>query len=92
MACHQIDVFLGKTVHTLTFRDEVSDIFMILLQSGLLIGNIRIAVKDIGTMLSILCFFNTLRILEFRTIVRKNNWEMRYNNKICSLMLSIEAN
>ena len=51
MACHQIDVFLCKTVHALTFRDEVPDIFMILLQSGLLIGNVRIAVKDIGTML-----------------------------------------
>ena len=73
MACHQIDVFLGKTVHTLTFRDEVSDIFMILLQSGLLVGNVRIAVKDIGTMLSVFCLFNALRVLKFRTIVRKNN-------------------
>ena len=56
-------------------RDDIVDVRMVLFKTALLVGYIRVAVEDIGTALSVFRELDPFRILEFRTVVCKDNGE-----------------
>ena len=69
MAGQQVDILLGVFVHASALWNDIAYVLMVLFQSGFLVGNIRVTVKDIGAVFSIRSLFYIIRILKFGTIV-----------------------
>ena len=57
-------------MHASTFWNDIANVFMVLLKSGLLVRHIRIAIEYIGALLAIGSLFYVPGILEFRPVVR----------------------
>ena len=69
MASHEFNILGSELVHAPTFRDDVANELMTFLQPTLLVGLVRIAVKNASTPFSIGSHLDRPWILELRTVV-----------------------
>ena len=69
MTGHKPNILGSELAHTPTFRDDVSNELMTFLQAALLVGLVRIAVKNASTPFSIGSHLDRPWILELRTVV-----------------------
>ena len=73
---NEVDVVLGKRVETGPFREEFSEVKVIVFDMGFFPGGVRIAVIDSGpAFLGCRAELKSGRIGKLGTIVRKDDWE-----------------
>ena len=73
MAGKQVDVILVILIHTSSFRDHITYILVILLQTSLLIGNVGITVKHSGSKGSGFVSFNVPGIFKLGPVVGEDD-------------------
>ena len=76
MAGQQTDVLLCILLHASSLWNHIADILVILLQTSLLVGNIWITIEDLGTRSTGFTVLYCPWVLEFRTVVCKDNGEI----------------
>ena len=64
-------LFLIEEVHASAFWDDVTDEFMVSFQLSLLVGNVRVAIKNFRTAFAFFIFLNSPWIFKFSTVICK---------------------
>ena len=73
MAGQEIDVILGILIHTPSFWNDITDVFVIFLQTPFLVGYVRITVKNFCPQGAGFILLDVPWVLKFRAIVSKDD-------------------
>ena len=82
MTGQKADVILCILIHAPSFGDNIADVFVVFLQTRLLIGHIGITIKDLCPAGAGLIFLYVPWILKFRTVVSENDGEILFKVRI----------
>ena len=80
MTGQKADVILCILIHAPSFGDNIADVFVVFLQTRLLIGHIGITIKDLCPAGAGLIFLYVPWILKFRTVVSENDGEILFKS------------